>query len=93
VDGNRSYDTNYFYAKIGGKWYRTPVTTWTFVDGPLPPDDLNLTSNLPFVDLPRAGLGICPNRYKVLLVAGDQTYDKIFFYIKVDANTLETVKT
>lgn len=86
IDGNRSYDKNYFYAKINGKWYRTAITTWTFVDGPLPPDDNNLTSNLPFVDLPRSGLGGSPTDTRCS-TEGDQTYDKTFFYIKVDANT------
>ena len=83
VDGNRSYDNDFFYAKVYGKWYRTPMALWTFVDGPLPEEDPDLTTYLPFVDLPRAGLGVSPDDTGCSQV-GDQTYDKSFFYIKVN---------
>lgn len=85
VNGNRSYDKNFFYAKIGGKWYRTPLTTYTFTSQ-FVADDPNLTTNLPFVDLPRAGLSSVsydPN----CSLDGDQTYDKDFFYIKINRAT------
>ena len=85
VDGNRSYDNNYFYAKVYGKWYRTPIALWSYVDGPPPPDDPNLTTYLPYVDLPRAGLGVDPYDTSCSQI-GDQTYDKTFFYIKTADN-------
>lgn len=77
VNGNRSYDENYFYAKISGLWYRTPISVWTGPSDDLNiPDDPNLTNNLPFVDLPRAP--VLPGAAE-----GEQNYDKSFFYIKV----------
>lgn len=86
VDGNRSYDNDFFYAKISGVWYRTPMTLWDFVDTPIPPEDPTLTTSLPFVDLPRAGLGIDPFDTHCSQT-GDQTYDSGFFYIKVNNTT------
>lgn len=86
VDGNRSYDNDFFYAKISGVWYRTAITLWNFVDTPIPPDDPSLTTSLPFVDMPRAGLGTNPFETSCSQV-GDQTYDNGFFYIKVNGTT------
>lgn len=86
VDGNRSYDDDFFYAKIGGIWYRTPVTLWNFVDTPIPVEDPSISTSLPFVDLPRAGLGLDPYDTACSQV-GDQTYDSGFFYIKVNSTT------
>jgi hypothetical protein len=80
VNGNRSYDENYYYVKTAGIWYRTPITTWTTDDNFLTPDDPNLTNNLPFVDLPRAPVVAGAE-------LGEQNYDKSFFYIKVNAST------
>lgn len=85
VNGNRSYDNNYFYAKYNNKWYRTPLTTYTFTSE-FVADIPALTTNLPFVDLPRAGLSYVsydPNCSR----EGDQTYDKDFFYVKVNRVT------
>ena len=86
VDGNRSYDNDFFYAKISGVWYRTAISLWNFVDTPIPPDDPTLTTSLPFVDMPRAGLGTDPFDTSCSQV-GDQTYDNGFFYIKINGST------
>jgi hypothetical protein len=88
VDGNRSYDDDFFYAKIGGIWYRTPVTLWNFLDTPAPGEDPSISTSLPFVDLPLAGIGL--NSYDTdtgCSQVGDQTYDVGFFYIKVNNTT------
>jgi hypothetical protein len=86
VNGNRSYDNFFFYAKILGKWYRTPLANFTFpsvASGDRP----ELTANLPFVDLPRAALTIYNSSIRGCSNEGDQTYDRDFFYIRVNSNT------
>lgn len=80
VDGNRSYDENYFYAKISGKWYRSPIVTYNF-PGAASVDRPDLSTNLPFVDKPRL-LPVPPNS-NFPGINGDQTYDYDFFYVKV----------
>ena len=81
---SRSYDENYFYAKLDGKWYRTPITIW---DGLSPqglgPDRDDISNNLPFVDAPRRKpLPNNPND-TTNVSPGDQTYDVDYFYIRV----------
>jgi hypothetical protein len=80
-NNSRSYDENYFYAKISGKWYRTPITVFD-VAGLPSTDTPYWTTNLPFVDGPRylpvPNTSIFPGS-----LYGDQSYDLEFFYIKV----------
>lgn len=74
----RSYDENFFYAKILGSWVRTPIHTYetASVDiGEVP----YWYNNLPFVDTPRRSPA--PNRNDSGL-SGDQSYDRDFFYVK-----------
>lgn len=82
-NNSRSYDENFFYAKISGKWYRTPISVFTFPDDSTA-EDPYLTNNLPFVDTPRFRPSP-PSNSNVTdgSVFGDQTYGNIFFYIKV----------
>lgn len=83
-NNSRSYDENYFYAKVSGKWLRTPITTWNGIspsgDGP---DREELSNNLPFVDAPRKKP--LPNNQNDTVDApvGEQTYDSEYFYIQV----------
>jgi hypothetical protein len=85
--GSRSYDLNYFYAKIDGVWYRTPITTWYDTDNLGVPDDPNLTTYLPYVDMPRSPVGVDWTVDIHCAIPGDQSYDNSFFYIKVDQNS------
>jgi hypothetical protein len=83
-NNSRSYDENYFYAKLDGIWYRTPITVWNQLssqgDGP---DRTDLTTNLPFVDAPRKKpLPINPDDISNAPL-GEQTYDYEYFYIQV----------
>lgn len=82
-NGNRSYDKNYFYAKIDGRWYRTPITVYTYVDE-AGPDVPSYSTSLPFVDAPRY-LPVPPTPdYYPQGDEGLQSYDKSFFYIHTD---------
>ena len=78
-NNSRSYDENFFYAKIGDMWFRTPITTFTF-PGPDSPENPYLYNNLPFVDRPRAfpvpPMPVYPGEI------GDQSYDLEYFYVK-----------
>lgn len=79
---SRSYDENYFYAKIDGKWYRTPLTIFdsSVADGP---DRTDLSQNLPFVDAPRhKPIPANPNSGLNNAPTGEQTYDLEYFYIR-----------
>lgn len=74
----RSYDENFFYAKISGSWLRTPIHVY---------DSASLDSgdvqkwydDLPFVDYPRRTPA--PNRHDDGMI-GDQSYDDNFFYVR-----------
>ena len=78
-NNSRSYDENYFYAKVGGKWYRTPIATFDFAGG-VSNDNPALNTNLPFIDNPR--VTPVPNIPVYPGEEGDQSYDADFFYIK-----------
>lgn len=80
-NNSRSYDENYFYAKISGKWYRTPIVRYVEA-GPASPDTSYWTDNLPFVAAPR--FFPVPGNSVYGAVQGDQTYDLDFFYINVN---------
>lgn len=82
IDGQRSYDENYFYAKISGKWYRTPIVRFS-EPGTSSPDNSYWETNLPFVDTPRY-IPVPPNS-SYPGIEGDQSYDLDFFYIRVGA--------
>ena len=76
-DNSRSYDENFFYAKISGSWARTPIHLYDTASldvGEVP----YWYSNLPFVDAPRRAPA--PNRHDSN-IPGDQSYDRDFFYI------------
>ncbi len=78
-NNSRSYDENYFYAKISGKWYRTPISIYTSVDS-TGADQPGLTTGLPFVDAPRY-LPVPPvPSYPG--DAGEQSYGTEYFYVK-----------
>jgi hypothetical protein len=81
---SRSYDENYFYAKIDNKWYRTPITTWlNQAQGGAGPDRDDITYNLPYIDPPRHK-PLPTNAHDTSgIELGDQTYDTEYFYIKV----------
>lgn len=77
-NNSRSYDENFFYAKISGSWVRTPIHVYTN-----PSEDSGEMNywhdNLPFIDLPRhfpAPSGSSSG------LTGEQSYDRDFFYIK-----------
>ena len=81
IGGNndRSYDENFFYAKLSGSWVRTPITT--FID-PTPTDSGEIDywyNNLPFVDYPRRSPR--PTSINDSGLAGDQSYDYDYFYV------------
>lgn len=83
VDRSRSYDENFFYAKLGAFWYRTPIALF-ISPSPTGPDRPDLSSNLPFVDAPRRlPVPSNPNSDLSTVELGDQTYDEDFFYIRV----------
>ena len=79
-DNARSYDENFFYAKISGSWVRTPILTFvessSMDSGEIPA----LYTHLPFVDPPRRA----PRPVTVYDsgLPGDQSYDFDFFYVK-----------
>lgn len=78
VDNSRSYDENFFYAKISGSWVRTPIHTYvnSSVDSGEVPHWYN---NLPFVDAPRH---TPPPNHNSSGINGEQSYDRDFFYVK-----------
>ena len=76
-DNARSYDENFFYAKISGSWVRTPIHIYTTASLDIGEQPYWYT-NLPFVDAPRRTPA--PNRNDSS-VPGDQSYDRDFFYI------------
>jgi hypothetical protein len=80
-NNSRSYDENYFYAKISGKWVRTPITVFDYA-GNSTPDNSNLSNFLPFVAPPRFQPVPSTSSTIDYGVLGDQTYDADFFYIK-----------
>lgn len=84
-NGNKSYDNYFLYVKFSGKWYRTPLSTYTFVS-PRSADDPSLSTNPPYADK-RAGFpGV--NSYQLACsMVGDQTYDRDFFYVRVNPST------
>lgn len=80
-NNSRSYDENYFYAKISGVWVRTPITIFNYA-GNSSPDNPNLSNFLPFVASPRF-LPVPPMSATIDgAITGEQTYDADFFYIK-----------
>ena len=80
-NNSRSYDENFFYAKISNKWVRTPITIFDYA-GNSSPDDPDLNNFLPFVAPPR--FQPVPTTSGTIDggITGDQTYDADFFYIK-----------
>ena len=78
-DNDRSYDTNFFYAKVSGQWLRTPISIYesASVDSG---ENAFWYNNLPFVDYPRK-LPV-PNPSDAG-IDGEQSYDRDFFYVKV----------
>lgn len=81
-DNSRSYDENFFYAKIGGFWVRTPISIFTAPEN-TGDDNPLLSSNLPFVDAPRY-LPVPPiPEASINIPMGEQSYDTDFFYIRV----------
>lgn len=80
-NNSRSYDENYFYAKISGIWVRTPITIFNYA-GNSSPDNPNLSNFLPFVASPRF-LPVPSTSVTIdSAITGEQTYDADFFYIK-----------
>jgi hypothetical protein len=77
-DNARSYDENFFYAKISGSWVRTPIHTYITASVDVGEQPYWYV-NLPFVDSPRHTPN--PNRNDSGF-SGDQSYDRDFFYIK-----------
>jgi hypothetical protein len=80
-NNSRSYDENYFYAKISNKWVRTPITIFNYA-GNSTSDNANLNNFLPFVAPPRFLPVPATSATIDDAVIGDQTYDADFFYIK-----------
>ena len=80
-NNSRSYDENYFYAKISNTWVRTPITIFDYA-GNSSPDDPDLNNFLPFVAPPRFLPVPAISATTDDAVTGDQTYDADFFYIK-----------
>lgn len=80
-NNSRSYDENYFYAKISGKWVRTPITVFNYA-GNSTADNPNLSNFLPFVAIPRYQPIPATSNAIDDAIAGEQTYDADFFYIK-----------
>jgi hypothetical protein len=81
-NNSRSYDENYFYAKISGKWYRTPIAVYNYIPSE-GPDNPNLSTSLPFVDAPRfKPLPSSSNSPSQGGLTSDQSYDTEYFYIK-----------
>ena len=64
--------------KLSGVWYRTPITVYSLAEN-AGPDNPSLSSNLPFVDLPR--LLPIPDNTGFPGILGDQSYDIDFFYL------------
>lgn len=83
VNNNRSYDQDYFYTKINGLWYRTPIAIWTDTTPTDPGEVPYWYSNLPFVDRPRKAPRPIATTETGLL--GQQSYDYDYFYIDVSA--------
>jgi hypothetical protein len=81
-NNSRSYDENFFYAKISGKWYRTPIAIYTF-PGPPTADNPGRSTSLPFVDPPRVMPVPSNSNASPSSPVGDQSYDAEFFYIKI----------
>jgi len=81
VDNDRSYDENFFYAKINGRWLRTPLVDFTINLSTDSGEDEYWYDNLPFVDRPRSPVPLTP--FDTGLV-GAQTFDDDFFYVKGD---------
>jgi hypothetical protein len=77
-NGSKSYDNNYFYANVSGSWYRTPIAIYPAAEAP-GPDNPSLSTNLPFIDLPR--LLPVPQYTGYPGILGDQSYDIDFFYV------------
>lgn len=80
-NNSRSYDENYFYAKISNKWVRTPITIFDYA-GNSSPDNPDLNNFLPFVAPPRFQPVPTISETTDAALTGDQTYDADFFYIK-----------
>lgn len=80
-NNSRSYDENYFYAKISGIWVRTPITIFNYA-GNSSPDNPNLSNFLPFVASPRFLPVPSTSATIDSAITGEQTYDADFFYIK-----------
>ena len=80
-NNSRSYDENYFYAKISGKWVRTPITVFDYA-GNSSPDNPDLNNFLPFVAPPRFQPVPTTSVTTDAAITGEQTYDADFFYIK-----------
>lgn len=79
MDGDRSYDENYFYAKYSGSWYRTPIAIFDADAGSL--GDSWWESHLPFVDFPPINPPPSTSSATSGFV-GQQSYDDSWFYIK-----------
>lgn len=79
TNDSRSYDENFFYAKLANRWTRTPITVYT--DPMSDPGEVSYWyNNLPFTDIPR--VVPMPHHTSSAGSPGDQTYDTDFFYVK-----------
>jgi hypothetical protein len=81
-NNSRSYDEDFFYAKISGRWYRTPITVFSEPEK-VGVDKPQFSTNLPFVDAPRRLPLPANSNDTVNVQIGEQSYDEDFFYIRV----------
>lgn len=79
VDNDRSYDENFFYAKINGQWLRTPLVNFSINVSTNTDENEFWYDNLPFVDRPRVPIPSTPLDPGLV---GAQTFDDDFFYVK-----------
>lgn len=82
VNGDKSYDNDFLYIKFSGKWYRTPLSVYTFI-GDKSPENPTLYSNPPYSDQ-RAGFPGANSYILACSMVGDQSYDNDFFYVRVN---------
>jgi hypothetical protein len=79
INGNRSFDENFFYAKESGSWLRTPIAIFTD-STPIDSGEIPYWyQNLPFVDAPRKAPR--PITISESGLYGEQSYDFDYFYI------------
>lgn len=78
-NNDRSYDENFFYAKVDNQWLRSPLINFTVNVSPNSGENEYWYDNLPFVDRPRASVPTLPVDFGLI---GAQTFDDDYFYIK-----------